>query len=161
MIDVEADGILNGNEKMGDENRQNFDTIDNNQSPTKWKLRNFRTAFLYILTWKGKKLNEQETEERTSRKDAKKSVKKYTCKRVFAKSRGWSTTFDNREAVAPATKLSSQYCCGTASTLSPTGGWSSSSLAEEDMKLLAWAFLCSLSLAPQNIILPSKSRSLP
>jgi hypothetical protein len=34
-------------------------------------------------------------------------------------------------------------------------------LAEEDMELPAWAFLCSLSLAPQIIILPSKSRSLP
>jgi hypothetical protein len=35
MIGAEADAILNENEKMGDENRQNFDTTDNNQSPTK------------------------------------------------------------------------------------------------------------------------------
>jgi len=35
MIDAEADAILNENEKMGEENRQNFDTTDNNQSPTK------------------------------------------------------------------------------------------------------------------------------
>jgi hypothetical protein len=35
MSDAEADAILNENEKIGDENRQNFDTTDNNQSPTK------------------------------------------------------------------------------------------------------------------------------
>jgi hypothetical protein len=35
MIDAEADAILNENEKMGEQNRQNFDTTDNDQSPTK------------------------------------------------------------------------------------------------------------------------------
>jgi hypothetical protein len=35
IIDAEADVILNENEKMGEENRQSFDTTDNNQSPIK------------------------------------------------------------------------------------------------------------------------------